>query len=92
MDSLWEEPSGREAPAPERVERTREQNAELNRRLVAQEEALSRLVVTGEAVEEILGDAAPRDARDGGMRPCAAKQVAGSIRNREAQVTESHLA
>ncbi len=67
MGSLWEELSGREATARERVERTREQNAELNRRLVAEEKALSRLVTTTwETVEEILGDAAPGGARDGG--------------------------
>jgi len=66
MGSLWEELSGREATARERVERTREQNAELNRRLVAEEKALSRLVITWETVEEILGDAAPGGARDGG--------------------------
>ncbi|REK86389.1 hypothetical protein DY245_32515 [Streptomyces inhibens] len=66
MGSLWEELSHRKATARERVERTREQNAELNRRLVAEEEAPSRLVITWETVEEILGDAAPGRARDGG--------------------------
>jgi catechol 2,3-dioxygenase-like lactoylglutathione lyase family enzyme len=33
---------------------------------VAEEEALSRLVITWETVEDILGDAAPGGARDGG--------------------------
>lgn len=55
MGSLWEELSGREATARERVERTGEQNAELTRRLVAEEQALARLVITSETLEEILG-------------------------------------
>ena len=51
MGSLLEELARREAAARERVERLRE-------RLAAEEELLSRLVITRETVEEILGEAA----------------------------------
>ena len=37
MSSSWDGLSGREATARERVERIREQDAELNRRLVVEE-------------------------------------------------------
>ncbi|WP_326822613.1 hypothetical protein [Streptosporangium sp. NBC_01756] len=51
MGSLLEELARREAAARERVERLRE-------RLAAEEETLSRLVVTRQTVEEILDEAA----------------------------------
>ncbi|MCW2913905.1 MAG: hypothetical protein JWN52_1973 [Actinomycetia bacterium] len=51
MGSLLEELARREAAARERVERLRGQ-------LAAEEEALSRLVITRETVEEVLGEAA----------------------------------
>ncbi|WP_344966975.1 hypothetical protein [Streptosporangium fragile] len=51
MGSLLEELARREAAARERVERLRE-------RLTAEEETLSRLVVTRQTVEEILQEAA----------------------------------
>lgn len=51
MGSLLEELARREAVARERVERLREQ-------LAAEEEALSRLMITRETVEEILGETA----------------------------------
>jgi hypothetical protein len=51
MGALLEELARREAAARERVERLRE-------RLAAEEEALSRLVITRETVEEIVGEAA----------------------------------
>ncbi|WP_326823317.1 hypothetical protein [Streptosporangium sp. NBC_01756] len=56
MGSLLEELARREAAARERVERLRE-------RLTAEEETLSRLVVTRQTVEEILGEAASRAQR-----------------------------
>ncbi|WP_406314587.1 hypothetical protein OHA77_39855 [Streptosporangium sp. NBC_01639] len=51
VGSLLEELARREAVARERVERLREQ-------LAAEEEALSRLMITRETVEEILGETA----------------------------------
>jgi hypothetical protein len=45
----------------------------------------SRLVITWEAVVEILGDATA------GVPSCVAKQVARPIRNREAPATEPQL-
>ncbi|MBG0814647.1 hypothetical protein HS045_10605 [Planomonospora sp. ID82291] len=51
MGSLLEELARREAAARERVERLRE-------RLAAEEQTLSRLVVTRQTVEEILGETA----------------------------------
>jgi hypothetical protein len=51
MGSLLEELARREAAAREQIERLRE-------RLAAEEELLSRLLITREMVEEILGEAA----------------------------------
>ncbi|WP_185734727.1 hypothetical protein [Micromonospora globispora] len=65
------------------MERTREQNAELNRRLVAEEKALSRLVITWETLEGILGDAAPGGAGDGG--DAAVRREAGDQTDQESR-------
>ncbi|MBE1586740.1 hypothetical protein ACFPOI_51275 [Nonomuraea angiospora] len=46
-----------ENAARERVEELREQMAELTRRLEAEEDRVSRLMITRETVEEILGEA-----------------------------------
>lgn len=58
MGSLPEELARREAAARKRIEEIREQIERLQENLAAEEEALSRLVVTGETVREILGEAA----------------------------------
>jgi hypothetical protein len=69
MGSLLEELARREAAARKRIEEIREQVERLQENLTAEEEALSRLVVTRETVREILGEAAsegpPSDAEDG---------------------------
>lgn len=57
MGSLLEELARREAAARRRIERLREQIAELTQRLGSEEDRLSRLVITRETVEEILGEA-----------------------------------
>ncbi|MFF4625729.1 hypothetical protein [Nonomuraea jabiensis] len=57
MSSLLEELERRENAARERVEQLREQIADLTRRLEAEEGRVSRLVITRETVEEILGEA-----------------------------------
>ncbi|MEV4362710.1 hypothetical protein [Nonomuraea sp. NPDC049625] len=58
MGSLLEELARREAAARRRIEGLRQQISELTERLGAEEDRLSRLVVTRETVEEILGEAA----------------------------------
>jgi hypothetical protein len=55
---LLEELARREAAARDRVEAIREQIERLRERLAAEEVALSRLVITRETVEEVLGEAA----------------------------------
>src|SRR6201997_1374091 len=58
MGSLLEELARREAAARKRIEEFREQIERLQEGLTAEEQALSRLVVTRETVQEILGEAA----------------------------------
>jgi hypothetical protein len=58
MGSLLEELARREAVIRQRVEEIREQIAGLESRLEVEEDRLSRLVITRETVEEILGEAA----------------------------------
>ena len=58
MGSLLEELARREAAARKRIEEMREQIERLQENLTAEEQALSRLVVTRETVREILGEAA----------------------------------
>jgi hypothetical protein len=58
MGSLLEELARREAAARKRIEEIREQIERLRENLTAEEQALSRLVVTRETVQEILGGAA----------------------------------
>lgn len=60
MGSLLEELARREAEARERVGRLREQ-------LAAEEEALSRLVITRETVQEVLDEAASSVQRSGAV-------------------------
>ena len=57
MGSLLEELARREAAARKRIEEIREQIERLQENLAAEEQVLSRLVVTGETVREILGEA-----------------------------------
>ena len=57
MGSLLEELARREAAARKRIEEIREQIERLQENLAAEEQVLSRLVVTGETVREILGQA-----------------------------------
>jgi len=56
MGSLLEELARREMAARKRVEEIREQIGRLQENLAAEEQVLSRLVVTGETVREILGE------------------------------------
>jgi hypothetical protein len=58
MGSLLEELARREAATRKRIEEIREQIERLQENLTAEEQALSRLVVTRETVREILGEAA----------------------------------
>ena len=58
MGSLLEELARREAAARKRIEEIREQIERLQEDLTAEEQGLSRLVVTRETVREILGEAA----------------------------------
>jgi hypothetical protein len=58
MGSLLEELARRETAARKRIEEIREQIERLQENLTAEEQALSRLVVTRETVQEILGQAA----------------------------------
>jgi hypothetical protein len=58
MGSLLEELARREAATGKRIEEIREQIERLQENLTAEEQALSRLVVTRETVQEILGEAA----------------------------------
>ena len=58
MGSLLEELARREAAARKRIEEIREQIERLQENLTAEEQALSRLVVTRETVQEILSEAA----------------------------------
>ncbi|WP_206062357.1 hypothetical protein [Nonomuraea basaltis] len=58
MGSLMEELARREAMVRQRIEEIREQIAGLESRLEAEQDRLSRLVITRETVEEILGEAA----------------------------------
>lgn len=57
MGSLLEELARREMAARKRLEEIREQIERLQENLAAEEQALSRLVVTRETVQEILGEA-----------------------------------
>ncbi|MFG2085283.1 hypothetical protein [Spirillospora sp. NPDC048824] len=59
MGSLLDELARREAGVRQRIEELREEIAGLESRLEAEEDRLSRLVITRETVEEILGGAAP---------------------------------
>jgi hypothetical protein len=74
MGSLLEELARREAAARKRIEEIRERIERLRENLTAEEQALSRLVVTRETVQEILGEAA-------GERPPADVDagIAGSV-------------
>jgi hypothetical protein len=71
MGSLLEELARREAAARKGIEEIREQIERLQENLTAEEQALSRLVVTRETVREILGGAAserpPSDVDAGGV-------------------------
>ena len=58
VGSLLEELARREAVARQRIEEIREQIAALESRLEDEHDRLSRLVITRETVEEILGEAA----------------------------------
>jgi hypothetical protein len=58
MGSLLDELARREAEVRQRIEEIREQIAGLASRFEAEEDRLSRLVITRETVEEILGEAA----------------------------------
>jgi hypothetical protein len=58
MGSLLEELARRETAARKRIGEIREQIERLQENLTAEEQALSRLVVTRETVQEILGEAA----------------------------------
>ncbi|HEX4812854.1 MAG TPA: hypothetical protein VFV66_08895 [Nonomuraea sp.] len=60
MGSLLEELARREAVARQRIGEIREQLIALESRLEAEQGRLSRLVITRETVEEILGEAAQR--------------------------------
>ncbi|MBF8190689.1 hypothetical protein ITP53_34255 [Nonomuraea sp. K274] len=55
MGSLLEELARREAMARQRLEEIREQITALESRLEAEQGRLSRLVITRETVEEVLG-------------------------------------
>lgn len=56
MGSLFDELARREAVVRQRIEEIREQIGELNELLEAEEDRLSRLVITRETVEEIVGE------------------------------------
>lgn len=58
MSSLLEELARREMAVRKRIEEIQEQIERLQENLAAEEQALSRLVVTRETVQEILGEAA----------------------------------
>ena len=58
MGSLLEELTRREAAVRQRIEEIREQIAGLESRLEAEHDRLSRLMITRETVEEILGETA----------------------------------
>src|ERR1700758_982831 len=58
MGSLLEELARRGGAARKRIEEIREQIERLQENLTAEEQALCRLVVTRETVQEILGEAA----------------------------------
>jgi uncharacterized coiled-coil protein SlyX len=77
MGSLFDELERREAAARAEAEELRGQIAELTERLARAEERLSRLVVTRETVEEVLGSAAEVPP----VSP-AAGQPAGALRTR----------
>lgn len=63
---MLEELARREAVVRQRIEEIGEQIAELNGLLEAEEDRLSRLVITRETVEEVLGEAAQVDAESVG--------------------------
>ncbi|WP_207945005.1 hypothetical protein [Actinomadura rubrisoli] len=58
MGSLFDELARREAAVRQRIEEIQEQIAELNGLLEAEEDRLSRLVITRETVQEVLGESA----------------------------------
>jgi hypothetical protein len=58
MGSLQEELARRQAESRRRIAELREELAEVQSRLEAEEDRLSRLVITQEMVEEILGESA----------------------------------
>lgn len=58
MGSLLEELARRETAVRQRIEEIREQIAELNGLLEDEEDRLSRLVITRETVEEVVGEVA----------------------------------
>lgn len=66
MGSLLDELARREAEVRQRIEEIREQVAGLESRLEAEEDRLSRLVITRETVGEILGGAASPVAMSAG--------------------------
>jgi hypothetical protein len=70
MSSLLEELARRESAVRGRIEEIRERIMELNARLEVEEDQLSRLLITKEMVEEILGDAVTlveEPAKDAGV-------------------------
>jgi hypothetical protein len=71
MGSLLEELARREAAARRRAEQIRQQIVELSQRLAAEDELVSRLLITRETVEQVLGEAgqpaeSPREESDSG--------------------------
>ncbi|MCW2914594.1 MAG: hypothetical protein JWN52_2662 [Actinomycetia bacterium] len=71
MGSLLEELARREAAARRRAEQIRQQIAELSQRLAAEDELVSRLLITRETVEQVLDEAgqpteSPREEPDSG--------------------------
>jgi hypothetical protein len=66
VGSLLEELARREAVARQRIEEIREQIIALESRLEAEQGRLSRLVITRETVEEIVGEAAQLVAEPAG--------------------------
>uniref|UniRef100_UPI003F4948B9 hypothetical protein n=1 Tax=Nonomuraea sp. CA-252377 TaxID=3240003 RepID=UPI003F4948B9 len=72
MGSLLEELARREAVARQRIEEIREQIAALESRLEDEHDRLSRLAITRETVEEILGEAAELAAEPSETAPISA--------------------
>src|SRR5437868_4283292 len=85
MGSLLEELARRESAVRLRMGEIREQIAGLEVRLEAEEARLSRLVITRETVEEVLGEAAPPvqesdgDAEGAGVEAVAVRSALGVV-------------